>query len=58
MQLHLQHRQTRRLVELKALHAIQNHTILIAAAVSDSAVEIKSRPAAHQHITAPDRRWR
>ena len=45
--LHLQHRQSRRLVELKALQAIQNHTILIAAAVSDPAVEIKSRPAAH-----------
>jgi hypothetical protein len=57
-ELHLQHRQSRRLVELEALHAIQNHTVLIAATVSDPAVEIKSRATAHQHITAPDRRRR
>ena len=55
---HLQHRKTRRLVELKAIHSIQNHTVLIAAVAADSALEIKGRAAAHQHITAPDRRWR
>ena len=56
-ELHLQHRQTRRLVELKTVNTIQHHTVLIAAAASDPAMEIKGRAAAHQHITAPDRRW-
>ena len=56
-ELHLQNRQSRRLVELETIHAIQDHTVLIAAAAADPAVEVKSRPAAHQHITAPDRRW-
>ena len=50
-QLHLQHRQSRRLMERKAIHTIQDHTVLIAAAASDPALQIKGRPAAHQHIT-------
>ena len=54
-QLHLQHRQSWRLMELKALYAIQHHTVLIAAAASDAALEIKGRAAAHQYITTPDR---
>ena len=56
LQLHLDHRQTQRLMQLDRVDGIEHHAVLIGARGSGAPLKIEGRATAHQHLAAPNLR--